>query len=225
MFGKLTMIGVAMAGLWAAPVLATEPVIAVAASARAADGTTAVDAEFSEIFTDWSELENGGRVTDAGEILAAPRTGVSVPSGMPMVAVAITSGFGMRDHPILHMRRQHQGIDLAAPRGTPVYATADGIVGMAQWYSSYGNYVQIEHGGDMETRFGHLTSFTVQAGDAVHKGDLIGYVGTTGRSTGPHLHYEVRVANVAVDPRPYMVPASEIVMADDDEQAARGGPE
>ncbi len=116
---------------------------------------------------------------------------------MPVDGVTLTSGFGMRNHPVLNRRARHNGVDLAAPRGTPVYATADGMVQMAQWYSSYGNYVQIDHGGRLETRYAHLSSYTVRPARMVRTGDLIGYVGSTGRSTGPHLHYEVRVADEA----------------------------
>lgn len=180
------------------------------------------DEEFSELFASWEELEDGGRVTAAGEVVPAPRIGVSVPSRMPVDGVRLTSAFGMRDHPILRQRRQHNGVDLAAPQGTPVYATADGVVEMARYYGSYGNYVQIGHGGDLETRYAHLSGYTVRLGDEVRKGDLIGYVGSTGRSTGPHLHYEVRVANEPVNPIPYMVANLE---TSDDENAARGGPE
>jgi len=223
MLGKISIVCVAVAGMFASPAQANESAIGVAASSRAADGTAVVDAEFRDLFASWSNLETGGSVTASGDILAAPRSSVAVPSRMPIDAVAMTSGFGMRNHPILHKRSQHQGVDLAAPSGTPVYATADGLVGMAQRYSSYGNYVQIEHGGELQTRYAHLTSYTVHPGDMVQKGDLIGYVGSTGRSTGPHLHYEVRVAGVAVDPRPYMV--ANFAIADNDEDAARGGPE
>ena len=141
---------------------------------------------------------------------------------MPVDGVQLTSGYGMRNHPILRQRRQHNGVDLAAPRGTPVYATADGMIEMAQYFGSYGNYVQIGHGGDLETRYAHLSSYTVRDGEQVRKGDLIGYVGSTGRSTGPHLHYEVRVSSEPVNPIPYMVAHLE---TSDDEQAARGGPD
>lgn len=164
------------------------------------------DQEFGDLFASWGELGNGGQVTTAGTILPAPRLGVSIPSRAPLDNMTLTSSYGMRTHPVLGGRRQHNGIDLAAPTGTPVYATADGRVSMAQWYSSYGNYVQIEHGGSLQTRYAHLSAYTVRDGDMVRKGDLIGYVGSTGRSTGPHLHYEVRVDNVAVDPTPYMMP-------------------
>jgi murein DD-endopeptidase MepM/ murein hydrolase activator NlpD len=98
----------------------------------------------------------------------------------------------------------HKGVDLPAPVGTPIHATADGIVSRADWFSSYGLYVSLEHGGNIETRYGHMSRLNVAAGQEVHKGDIIGYVGTTGRSTGPHLHYEVRVAGEAVNPLPYM---------------------
>jgi murein DD-endopeptidase MepM/ murein hydrolase activator NlpD len=222
MLAKISTACVVLAALCASPAQAQVSAIGVAASSHAADANAAVDAEFRELFGSWADLEAGGSVTHSGDVLAAPRAAVSVPSRMPIDAVAMTSGFGMRTHPVLGGRRQHQGIDLAAPRGTPVYATADGLVGMAQWYSSYGNYVQIEHGGELQTRYAHLTSYTVSPGDMVQKGDLIGYVGSTGRSTGPHLHYEVRVAGQAVDPRPYMVANFAL---NDDAQAARGGPE
>lgn len=158
------------------------------------------DKEFTQLFASWKQTENPA---DA----FAPRQAVSVPSRMPVDVARMTSNFGMRTHPVLGGRRAHKGIDLAAPTGTPVYATADGTVARAERFSSYGNYIQIEHGGDMETRFAHLSGYNVVAGQHVQKGDLIGYVGTTGRSTGPHLHYEVRIAGEAVDPRPYMITA------------------
>jgi murein DD-endopeptidase MepM/ murein hydrolase activator NlpD len=128
---------------------------------------------------------------------------------MPLSGAQMTSSYGMRDHPILRQRRRHTGVDLAAPTGTPVYATADGIIGRADWFSSYGLYVSIDHGADLETRYAHLSRLAVGAGDQVRKGDLIGFVGSTGRSTGPHLHYEVRVDGVAVNPVPYMVESAE----------------
>jgi murein DD-endopeptidase MepM/ murein hydrolase activator NlpD len=146
---------------------------------------------------------------------------------MPLDNASLTSSFGMRTHPVLGGRRAHKGIDLAASTGTPVYATADGLVEMAQWYSSYGNYIQIGHGNDMETRYAHLSRIVALEGSWVKKGDLIGYVGSTGRSTGPHLHYEVRIAGVAVNPIPYMVESDAQLAfeqsADGDENSAMGG--
>src|SRR5690606_26893528 len=119
---------------------------------------------------------------------------VSVPSRMPLADATLTSDYGFRTHPVLGGRRNHKGVDLAQPTGTPVYATADGVVSKAERFSSYGNYIAIEHGGDLQTRYAHLSGYAVSAGEQVTKGQLIGYVGSTGRSTGPHLHYEVRIA-------------------------------
>jgi len=157
------------------------------------------DEEFSQLFASWRSLEGGPSVSTP-----ARTPSVAVPSRMPLEKMLLTSGYGMREHPILRKRADHKGVDLAAPVGTPVYATADGIVSKAERFGGYGNYIQIEHGGELQTRFAHLSGYAVKEGDRVHKGDLIGYVGSTGRSTGPHLHYEVRVAGEAVNPIPYM---------------------
>ena len=221
MLSRLTTACMAMAAALSAPALANETVIGVAASSRAADGAIA-DAEFETLFASWEDLEDGGLVNAAGDIVAAPRIAVAVPSRMPLDTSRMTSNYGMRTHPVLGGRGAHHGIDLAAPSGTPVFATADGMVGMAQYYSSYGNYVQIEHGGALQTRYAHLSDYTVQAGDMVRKGDLIGYVGSTGRSTGPHLHYEVRVDGQPVNPQPYM--QAEVAVSTDAAEG-RGGPE
>lgn len=176
------------------------------------------DEEFSQLFASWKALDNGNWSTSPGRI------SVSVPSMMPTDAVRISSLFGMREHPTLHRYKAHKGIDLAAPRGTPVYATADGIVGKAQRYGTYGNYVQIEHGGEIETRYAHLSGFVVTPGESVHKGELIGYVGSTGRSTGPHLHYEVRIDGKAVDPMPFLLgEEGQIQLATSEDKSAMGG--
>ncbi|MFZ9394555.1 MAG: M23 family metallopeptidase [Erythrobacter sp.] len=163
------------------------------------DSLLAGDQSFRQLFASWEALDQRG--TDISTI----RPAISVPSRMPLDGARLTSDFGMRNHPVLGGRRNHQGIDLAAPTGTPIYATADGIVGRADWFSSYGLYVEIDHGADLETRYAHMSRLAVAEGERVRKGDIIGYVGSTGRSTGPHLHYEVRIAGVAVNPIPYMV--------------------
>jgi murein DD-endopeptidase MepM/ murein hydrolase activator NlpD len=164
-----------------------------------ASGVSSGDEQFKQLFASWESLDKGGPA------VPAPITQVSIPSRMPLSGAALTSDFGMRTHPVLGGRRAHKGIDLAAPVGTPIYATADGLVSRADLFSSYGLYVQIEHGADLETRYAHMSRIAVAAGEHVKKGDIIGYVGTTGRSTGPHLHYEVRVDGEAVNPIPYMV--------------------
>lgn len=199
----------------------TASLSAITSTDQAASGGQ-FDSEFSDLFSSWEALDDGGLISHTGDIIPAPRASVSVPSRMPVEGVTLTSGYGMRNHPILRKRARHNGVDLAAARGTPVYATADGLIGKAQRFSSYGNYVQIEHGGELQTRYAHLSSYTVRAGDMVEKGDLIGYVGSTGRSTGPHLHYEVRVAGEAVDPVPYMF--TDLALAAEGEGGV-GGPE
>ena len=123
---------------------------------------------------------------------------------MPVGGVTLTSDYGLRNHPILGGRRNHKGVDLAGPTGTPVYATADGFVSKAERFGSYGNYIQIEHGGELQTRYAHLSGYAIAAGQTVKKGQLIGYVGTTGRSTGPHLHFEVLVNGTHQDPTRFL---------------------
>ena len=128
----------------------------------------------------------------------------TIPSRLPLSGMRLTSDFGMRWHPILGRMQAHEGVDLGAPMGSPVYATADGVVEKAEWFGGYGLCVQLGHGGNLETRYGHMSRLNVAYGQLVHKGDIIGFVGATGRATGPHLHYEVRVNGVAVNPLPYM---------------------
>ena len=120
----------------------------------------------------------------------------------------------------------HTGIDLAAPQGTAVYATADGVVDMAEWFGGYGNCVELDHGKGVQTRFGHLSRILVHAGQRVHRGDLIALVGSTGRSTGPHLHYEVRIDGHAVNPLPFLQSGDYVVaMRQRAAAVAQGGPE
>ncbi len=122
------------------------------------------------------------------------------PSGLPVRSRAITSRFGFRQHPILHGRRMHAGVDLAAPMGSPVVAAAAGVVAFANWDGGYGLMVKVEHGGGYESRFAHLSRILVAPGQKVARGQTIGLVGSTGRSTGSHLHYEVRKNGSAIDP-------------------------
>lgn len=190
-----------------------------------ADALANGDQRFKSLFANWTSIERTSPTVGTGAQTAysAPfaQPTISVPSRMPLEGAQLTSGYGMRTHPVLGGRRRHSGIDLAAPTGTPVYATADGIIGRADWFSSYGLFISIDHGASMETRYAHLSRLAVAAGDNVKKGDLIGYVGSTGRSTGPHLHYEVRIDGLAVNPIPYMV-ESEAQLAFDRERALTG---
>lgn len=126
----------------------------------------------------------------------------AMPAGMPVAARALTSSFGLRLHPVLNAWRAHSGIDLAAPSGSPIAATSAGVVSMGGWAGGYGLLVALNHGDGVQTLYGHMSRLNVVIGQRVQRGDVIGYVGSTGLSTGPHVHYEVRIGGQAVDPGP-----------------------
>jgi murein DD-endopeptidase MepM/ murein hydrolase activator NlpD len=129
-----------------------------------------------------------------------------IPSGSPLATVAITSPYGYRIHPVLKVRQFHRGIDLRASSGTPVYATADGVVTHVQTSpsGSFGRVLTIAHNYGFETVYAHLSKITVKLGDIIQKGDTIALTGNSGRSSGPHLHYEVRFATQRIDPLPFI---------------------
>jgi murein DD-endopeptidase MepM/ murein hydrolase activator NlpD len=131
---------------------------------------------------------------------------IAVPSDKPVQAsVSMMSAFGVRSDPFNHRAAMHPGIDLSGAYGTPIYATAEGTVLRAGWNSGgYGNLVEIDHGRGITTRYGHMSAILVSAGQHVRRGEQIGRMGSTGRSTGNHLHYEVRIDGRAVNPIPFM---------------------
>ncbi len=126
----------------------------------------------------------------------------------PVEFTRVSSGFGMREHPIFHNAREHTGVDLAAPMGTRVLASGDGKVIAAGWRGGYGNAIEIRHAGGISTLYGHLSRFAagIHSGVGVHQGQVIGYVGMTGWATGPHLHYEFRRDGVVEDPMRVALP-------------------
>lgn len=134
---------------------------------------------------------------------------LAIPNRIPLPnieGIEIGSTFGMRTHPILKQERMHQGIDFAAPAGTPVLATAGGIVSktlMAADSSGYGIHTVIKHDDNFETRYAHLSQLLVSIGQVVEKGDTIGLSGSTGLSTNPHLHYEVLKDGIHLDPQDF----------------------
>ena len=130
----------------------------------------------------------------------------STPSVAPVRGI-LTDGFGGRSDPFTGEPGQHNAVDISSAVGQAVRAPADGIVVKAEWANGYGNVIYISHGYGYSTRYGHLSGFSVQPGTRVKRGDVIGYVGSTGRSTGPHLHYEVRVNNNPVNPLEYILNA------------------
>ncbi|MBL9029631.1 MAG: M23 family metallopeptidase [Caedimonas sp.] len=142
--------------------------------------------------------------------------GESVKKGLlrtPIDGARISSRFGKRRHPILGYTKAHKGIDFAAPTGTPIVASGDGVVMQAGPYANYGNYIRIKHNNQFSTAYAHLSCFAkgLRAGKAVKQGQIIGYVGSTGSSTGPHLHYELIRFNVQIDPGSVkMLPAAKL---------------
>jgi murein DD-endopeptidase MepM/ murein hydrolase activator NlpD len=152
------------------------------------------NATFKSLFDSWKKLD---QLQDGI---------IAVPSDKPIKAsVEFTSGFGVRSDPFHAGAAMHPGIDLAGAYGTPVYATADGTVLRAGWNNGgYGNLVEIDHGRGITTRYGHMSAILVRDGDHITRGQQIGRMGSTGRSTGTHLHYEVRIDGRAVNPIPFM---------------------
>lgn len=120
---------------------------------------------------------------------------------MPVSMARVTSSFGMRFHPLLGFSRMHKGIDIGTPWGTPVHAPADGTIVYAGRSGGYGNFIKMAHGGNIVTCYGHLSRFATRAGQRVSRGEIIGFSGNSGLSTGPHLHWEVIRGGVAVNPR------------------------
>jgi murein DD-endopeptidase MepM/ murein hydrolase activator NlpD len=159
---------------------------------EANDPSRSADPNFKALFNSWKQLDQLEQGT------------VAIPSMEPVKGVSFTSGFGVRSDPFRGRAAMHAGIDLAGPVGTPIYATADGTVGRSEWANGYGNLVEIEHGRGIQTRYGHLSRSLVSAGQRVKRGDMIAMMGSTGRSTGSHLHYEVRIDGKAVNPIPFM---------------------
>ena len=180
--------------------------------AERVQGQPAGDTQFRSLFTAWRQMD--GPAAQA----------IAIPSRRPIDAMALTSAFGTRNDPFNGRRARHNGIDIPSPIGTPIYATADGTIGRAQRLGGYGNYVEIEHGNAIQTRYGHMSAIAVSSGQPVRRGDIIGYVGSTGRSTGPHLHYEVRIAGAPVNPLPFIAEDSVMVAAAGHGATALGGP-
>ena len=156
-------------------------------------GTANGNPTFKQLFMSWKKLDT---LTDAA---------IAIPSDKPVRTAEFMSAYGHRSDPFERRVRMHEGIDLAAPIGTPIHATAEGTIVRAGWNSGgYGNLVEIDHGRGIITRYGHLSAIQVRPGDRVTRGQQVGRMGSTGRSTGSHLHYEVRIDGRSVNPIPFM---------------------
>lgn len=129
-----------------------------------------------------------------------------IPSIRPIRSAPVTSRFGLRRDPFTRRPARHYGVDFRAPYGAPVRSTADGRVTRAAWYRGYGRLVEMDHGNGIVTRYAHNSRLAVEPGDWVRRGQVLAYVGSTGRANAPHLHFEVRVHGRPVNPEPYLIP-------------------
>lgn len=180
--------------------------------------TTAVkgasDPQYRALFLSWKRLDQ------------LQQGIVAIPSQKPVDSIDFTSGFGVRSDPFRGGAAMHAGVDIRGPLGTPIYATADGIIARAGTASGYGNLIEINHGRGIQTRYGHLSAILVRPGESIKRGALIGRMGSTGRSTGNHLHYEVRLDGAAVNPMPFLQGANYLasMQSRGSRQLAMGGP-
>jgi murein DD-endopeptidase MepM/ murein hydrolase activator NlpD len=134
-----------------------------------------------------------------------------IPQVIPAAASHITSGFGYRTDPFVGSPAFHAGLDFKGPTGAPIYAAAQGKVAVVGRHPGYGNCIEIDHGNGLRTRYAHMSAFSARVGQFVRAGQLIGAVGSTGRSTGPHLHFEVRLHGQPVNPRPFLEAAPNVL--------------
>lgn len=170
-----------------------------------ATGTASTnDMQVRSLFMTWKKLDSFNQ-----------GSAIAIPAVQPVDHLAFTSNFGVRSDPFRGTAAFHAGVDIPGPVGTPVYATADGLIDKAERSGGYGNMVEINHGKGIQTRYGHLSKILVAPYTRVHRGQLIALMGSTGRSTGPHLHYEVRIDGSAVNPLPFLQNADYLLAAHD----------
>lgn len=189
---------------------------AIVAAVPAAALPSGASIEFREEMVGWK--------SGTQESVLRARNGGPERSRARLDRLEISSRFGWRSDPITGVDRRHAGIDLPSRFGSPVMATGPGVVRIAGWAGGYGNLVEIEHAGGVRIRYGHLSRIDVHPAQHVIEGQVIGEVGSTGHSTGPHLHFEVRVGGEAVDPLTFVgqtMPVSDTVWAADTHVAPR----
>jgi murein DD-endopeptidase MepM/ murein hydrolase activator NlpD len=175
--------------------------------------TADADAQFRSLFLTWKKLDS------------LEQTVISIPSMQPVDRITLTSTFGVRSDPFRGTAAMHAGVDIPGAIGTPIYATADGIILRAGRIGGYGNMVEINHGRGIATRYGHMSKLLVTENTRVKRGQIIGLMGSTGRSTGSHLHYEVRVDGKAVNPIPFLQTGEYLIAVQNRAQGtAMGGP-
>ena len=145
-----------------------------------------------------------------------------VPQHLPASLEFISSGFGYRADPFTGAGAFHAGLDFKGPIGAPIYAAAKGVISFAGQRQGYGNCLEIDYGNGLITRYAHMSAFRARLGQSVNPGDVIGAIGSTGRSTGPHLHFEVRIHDQPVNPRPFLEAAAHVFKEDRDTGPADG---
>ena len=169
-----------------------------------------VEPRFKDLFISWRRLET------------MQASLASIPALVPVKNYRSSSGYGRRFDPFNGRAAMHAGVDMAGSHGEPIYATASGKVMQAGVASGYGKMVEISHGKGIDTRYGHMSAILVKSGETVRQGQLIGRMGSTGRSTGTHLHYEVRVDGRAVNPKPFLEASAYVLAAQSAAERATG---
>ena len=174
------------------------------------------DIKYASIIIDGKQLEYFKFMTDDGYIDYFNREGKNVKKSIlktPLDGARISSNFGMRKHPISGFNKMHKGVDFAAPTGTPIYAGGNGIVEYVGRNGGYGKYIRIRHNNGYKTAYAHLSNYKkgISKGVRVNQGEVIGYVGSTGNSTGPHLHYEIIYQNKHINPLKLKLPSGKIL--------------
>jgi murein DD-endopeptidase MepM/ murein hydrolase activator NlpD len=229
LIGKSTL---AVGALLVVSAMATPAMASSAATSSDSFRVTPQDVKANETALGVSDPEFRAIHESWGRASGKPaKVEVAVPSINPVELMRLSSGYGSRRAPMRGASRNHKGLDIPGPVGSPIYATADGIIGRAKWVRGYGKFIEIEHGNAIQTRYGHMSALNVEAGQRIHKGDIIGYMGSTGNSTGSHLHYEVRIAGGAVNPSAFLSPliqtteeAKALLAANPVDMNAKGGP-
>jgi len=178
------------------------------------------DIDYAKIEIGKNNLEYFKFLTDEGFIDYFNREGKNVKKSIlktPLDGARLSSNFGMRKHPISGFNKMHKGIDFAAPIGTPIYAGGNGIVEYVGTNGGYGKYIRIRHNNEYKTAYAHLNSYKkgISKGVRVNQGEVIGYVGNTGRSTGPHLHYEIIYQNKQINPLTLKLPSGKILKGEE----------
>ena len=178
------------------------------------------DIKYASIKIDGKQIEYFKFITDDGNVDYFNREGKNVKKSIlktPLDGARISSKYGMRKHPISGFNKMHKGVDFAAPSGTPIYAGGNGVIEYVGRNGGYGKYIRIRHNNEYKTAYAHLSNYKkgISKGVRVNQGDIIGYVGSTGNSTGPHLHYEIIYQNKHINPLKLKLPSGKVLQGNE----------